>query len=79
MEPGRSASEVTEEHVDDVLDEFGGDARAAIAALLHDIGVLAADQAVMAANVSTGFLRRRQPDPPPRALVVRVTESKVSA
>ena len=42
--------------VDAVLAEFGGDARAAIAALLHDLAVLASD----AENTtSRGFVRGR--------------------
>lgn len=40
--------------VEDVLNEFGGDYRAAIAALLSDIDVLARDREV---NVSHGFTR----------------------
>ena len=45
---------VTEEDVDAVLEEFGGDHRAAIRALLHDLDVLARDHA---ATVSHGFVR----------------------
>ncbi len=44
----------TEADVDAVLDEFGGDARAAIGALLHDLAVLAGDYET---NVSHGFVR----------------------
>lgn len=44
----------TEAEVDAVPDEFGGDPRAAIRALLHDIAVLAADYA---ADVSHGYVR----------------------
>lgn len=40
--------------VDAVIDEFGGDLRAAIRALLHDLAVLAAD---FAAAVSRGYVR----------------------
>lgn len=44
----------TEADIDAVLHEFGGDARAAIGALLHDIAVLASDYET---NVSHGFVR----------------------
>lgn len=40
--------------VDEVLVEFGGDARKAIAALLHDLDALAADARSV---VSRGFVR----------------------
>ena len=50
-EPNRANSEV-----DALLAEFNGDARAAIAALLHDLDVLAADRA---SNVSLGYVRGR--------------------
>lgn len=40
--------------IDAVLDEFGGDARAAIKALLHDLDALAADARAM---VSRGYVR----------------------
>ena len=50
-EPSRANSEV-----DALLAEFDGDARAAIAALLHDLNVLAADRA---SNVSLGYVRGR--------------------
>ena len=45
---------VTEAEVDAVLAEFGGDARAAIRALLHDLAVLASDYE---ASVSRGYVR----------------------
>ena len=45
-----------EAEVDAVLAEFGGDSRRAIAALLHDIAVLAADAA---ASTSLGYTRGR--------------------
>lgn len=44
----------TEADVDAVLHEFGGNARAAIGALLHDLAVLAGDYE---ADVSYGFVR----------------------
>ncbi len=44
--------------VDEVLLEFDGDARAAIAALLHDLAVLASDTA---GSVSLGYVRGRVP------------------
>lgn len=45
---------ITEADIDDVLQEFGGDTRQAIRALLEDIAVLALDRA---RSVSTGYLR----------------------
>lgn len=45
---------VTEEEIDEVLAEFGGDARQAIRALLHDQAALVADAEQA---VSRGFLR----------------------
>jgi hypothetical protein len=51
LEPNHANSEV-----DALLVEFNGDARAAIAALLHDLDVLAADRA---SNVSLGYVRGR--------------------
>jgi hypothetical protein len=44
----------TEEDVEAVLEEFGGHAREAIRALLHDLAVLAADYE---SSVSKGFIR----------------------
>lgn len=48
----------TEAEIDAVLHEFGGDARAAIGALLHDLAVLAGDYET---NVSYGFVRGGAP------------------
>lgn len=48
--------EPTEAEVEAVIEEFGGDLRAAIRALLHDITVLASD---LAATVSRGYVRGR--------------------
>src|SRR3712207_3327085 len=45
-----------EADVDAVLAEFGGDARAAVRALLHDLAVLASDYE---GSVSRGFVRGR--------------------
>ena len=45
---------VTEEEIDDVLAEFGGDVSEAIRALLHDQAALVADAEQA---VSRGFLR----------------------
>jgi hypothetical protein len=47
----------TEADVDAVLEEFGGDPRAAIRALLHDLAALAADYE---ASVSKGYVRSRR-------------------
>ena len=49
------AAEPTEAEVEAVIEEFGGDLRAAIRALLHDVAVLASD----AGAVSHGFVRGR--------------------
>lgn len=43
-----------EDEVDAVLTEFGGDARAAIRGLLHDLDALAADAR---AAISPGYIR----------------------
>jgi hypothetical protein len=45
-----------EADVEAVIEEFGGDARAALRAVLHDLAVLAADYE---SCVSTGFVRGR--------------------
>lgn len=50
------SAEPTEAEVDAVIEEFGGDLRATIRALLHDVAVLASDFAVA---VSHGFVRGR--------------------
>jgi|1186.fasta_scaffold66639_1 hypothetical protein len=47
----------TEADVDAVLEEFGGNPRAAIRALLHDLAALAADYE---ASVSKGYVRSRR-------------------
>lgn len=44
----------SEEEIDDLLWEFGGDYRAAIRALLHDLTMLANDHA---GRVSRGYVR----------------------
>jgi hypothetical protein len=49
-------NEPTEAEVEAVIEEFGGDLRATIRALLHDIAVLASD---FAATVSRGYVRGR--------------------
>lgn len=43
-----------EGEIDAILEEFGGDARAAIAALLHDLAVLAKDAE---STTSRGYVR----------------------
>ena len=48
----------TDEDVDEVIEEFGGDARQAVRALLHDLAVLAADYD---ASVSRGYVRGIMP------------------
>jgi hypothetical protein len=47
---------IVEADIDDVLLEFGGDAREAIRALLHDIALLADDRDN---SVSYGYVRGR--------------------
>lgn len=49
--------------IDALLAEHGGDARAAIAALLHDIGVLARDAE---SRTSRGYVRGHFVQPKPR-------------
>lgn len=70
-------STISDADVDLALAEFGNDPRTTIVALLHDIAVLAADQGATAANVSCGFLCRRQPDPPRRTYVIKTIEHKI--
>lgn len=48
----------TEADVDEVIAEFGGDARAAVHALLHALAVLAADYD---GSVSPGYIRGVMP------------------
>ena len=57
MEPhaDRQQADVIEEEIDALIAEFGS-ARAAIRALLHDLGVLAAD---MNASTSRGYTRSK--------------------
>lgn len=43
-----------EAEIDAIIDEFGGDARAAFAALLHDLAVLARDTE---STTSRGYVR----------------------
>ena len=50
------SAEPSEDEIDAVIEEFGGDLRATIRALLHDIAVLSADYA---ATVSRGYIRRK--------------------
>lgn len=56
VDEGLDLPDPAEAEIDAVLTEFGGDARAAIAALLHDLAVLAADAA---ASTSRGYVRGR--------------------
>jgi hypothetical protein len=58
-EPKAQPPEPTPEDVDRVLAESHGDERAAIAALLHDIAVLAEDGARARGAVSSGYARGR--------------------
>jgi Cdc6-like AAA superfamily ATPase len=53
-EPLSAVEETTEAEVDTLLEEFGGDARKAIGALLHDLKVLAEDSN---RKVSKGYVR----------------------
>ena len=56
LQPAYATTDAHDREIDAVLDEFGGDARAAIGALLHDWDALARD-AVRA--ISHGFVRGR--------------------
>lgn len=47
----------TDQDVDDVVEEFGGDWRAAISALLQDLATLADDRE---ASVSRGYVRGKR-------------------
>lgn len=59
MEPDEKALLlITDEEIDAVLEEVGGDPREAIRALLHDLAVLAHDADRL---VSHGYVRGRQP------------------
>jgi hypothetical protein len=52
---------------DEVLAEFNGDARAAIAALLHDLDTLARDAArATSRGYTRGFFFKLRPAPAPR-------------
>lgn len=51
---GKSSVEATEEEIDALVAEFGGDPREAIRALLHDLTKLAIDSETA---VSRGFVR----------------------
>ncbi|MCW2282568.1 hypothetical protein M2323_000329 [Rhodoblastus acidophilus] len=51
-----SVADATDEDIDKVIAEFGGDPRAAIRALLHDLTQLALD---CEATVSRGYVRGR--------------------
>lgn len=54
-EAGESQPFPSAADVDAVLQEFDGDHRAAIAALLHDVAALAADYSL---SISRGYVRR---------------------
>ena len=47
-----------EAEIDRLLEEFGGDARAALGAVLHDLDLIVADYE---ASLSGGYVRRGQP------------------
>jgi hypothetical protein len=49
-----TVADATDEDIDDIIAEFGGDPRAAIRALLHDLTQLALDAE---ATVSRGYVR----------------------
>ena len=55
--PSRPEEWPTERDVDEVVDEFGGDWRAAIRALLLDLATLADDRE---ASVSRGYVRGKR-------------------
>jgi ATP-dependent exoDNAse (exonuclease V) alpha subunit len=52
----REVIDATDEEIDALVAEFGGDPREAIRALLHDLAALASDSE---ASVSRGFVRGR--------------------
>jgi len=57
------AAEPSEAEIDAVIAEFGGDLRAALRAVLHDLAVLALNRAL---TVSRGYVRGDWPaDPTP--------------
>lgn len=58
VEPETPAPFPTDADVDAALAEFGGDARGAIRALLHDLAALARDYE---SSVSRGFIRGEVP------------------
>jgi hypothetical protein len=53
---GQMVVEATDEEVDAIIEECGGDPRRAIRALLHDLTILAVDAE---ASVSHGYIRGR--------------------
>lgn len=55
--------EALDAEIDALLEEHGGDARAVIAALLHDLSVLATDAE---SRTSRGYVRGRFAQPKPR-------------
>jgi hypothetical protein len=65
-----------EADVEAVIEEFGGDARAALRAVLHDLAVLAADYE---SCVSKGFVRGRLAGQKPGAVAPFPTDSRPSA
>ena len=65
------SAEPTEADIDAVVEEFGGDLREAIRALLHDIAVLAAD---LASTVSRGYVRGRS-----RSAIKRLVDGRTDA
>lgn len=68
-EKGAAAAQRTgDDEVDAVLAEFGGDARAAIRGLLHDLDALAADAR---AAISHGYVRGGNATPWRRAANLR--------
>ena len=54
QDPPRPVPEPTDDEIDEIIAEAGGDARQAIRILLHDLAALALDAD---ASVSRGFVR----------------------
>lgn len=52
------SASITDDDVEEVLAEFGGDARRAVRALLEDIAILALDHA---RTVSRGYVKGQHP------------------
>lgn len=68
MDQHKPPAEPTDAEIDEVLAEFGGDAREAIAALLRDLATLAGDYE---GSISKGYVRCGLPNGPYGAALVK--------